>query len=96
MNFFNDGQPKFYEQETPEYVKIAGGEVRLYREAGVISFSRNPWTTPDGEAKLGKTVSVNLTKNRGHESFIAVLEAAISLLNGNPGGRSEAEGGETL
>lgn len=72
----------FYEVETPEYMKIIGGEVRIYRGAKRIAFSKNPWTDEHGEVRTGKTVTVNLGLNHGNPDLIRAFETAISILKG--------------
>lgn len=88
MNALN--KDKFYEKETPVYVKIKGGEIRFYREAHRIAFSKNMWIDANGCEQVGKTVTYNLAFNRGNEEFIAVLEEVLADLKATA---PEQEGG---
>lgn len=72
----------FYELEEPDYMKIIGGEVRVYKNAKRIAFSKNPWTDEHGEVRTGKTVTVNLGLNHGNPDLIRAFETAISILKG--------------
>lgn len=70
---------KFYEKEQPEFVKVQGGELRLYRENMRLSVPRPSWSNDDG-VHMGKTVSVDLAANKGNQELIELLLNAIGLL----------------
>lgn len=70
---------KFYEKEQPEFVKVQGGELRLYRENMRLLVSRPSWSNDEG-MHMGKTVSVDLAANKGNQELIELLLNAIDLL----------------
>ena len=70
----------FYEREEPEHITIIGGEVRLYKEAKRLSFSKNPWVDEAGVERIGKTVTLHLGLNAGNDELIHILEDAIAIL----------------
>ena len=70
---------KFYEKEQPEFVKVQGGELRLYRENMRLSVSRPSWSNDEG-MHMGKTVSVDLAANKGNQELIELLLDTIDLL----------------
>lgn len=72
----------FYELEEPDYMKIIGGEVRFYKNAKRISFSKNPTTDNEGVRHMGKTVTVNLGLNQCDQRLIGILEKAVAILKG--------------
>lgn len=80
MSYELHGQ--FYENEQPELVDIVGGEVRFYKDAKRLSFSKNPWIDGTGKLRIGKTVTVNLELNAGDTELIQVLEKAVAILKG--------------
>lgn len=70
---------KFYEKEQPELVTIQGNELRLYRENMRLSVSKPSWSNSEG-VHMGKTVSVDLTANKGNQELIDLLEKVVGLL----------------
>lgn len=70
---------RFYEKEQPELVKVQGSELRLYRENMRLSVSRPSWSNDEG-IHMGKTVSVDLSANKGNQELIELLLNAINLL----------------
>ena len=70
---------KFYEKEQPEFAKVQGGELRLYRENMRLSVSRPSWSNDEG-IHMEKTVSVDLAANKGNQELIELL------LNANKSG----------
>lgn len=73
-------QEKFYEKEQPELVTAKGGEIRLYKNSGRLAVSKPQWTDADGNSHMGKTVSVDLTNNKGNLELIDLLKNVVELL----------------
>lgn len=73
---------RFYDNETPDYIRTFDGEVRFYKNAKRISFSKNPTTDNEGTRHMGKTVTVNLGLNQGDQRLIGILEKAVAILKG--------------
>lgn len=70
---------KFYEKEQPELVVMQGGELRLYREGQRLAGSKPSWSNSEG-VHMGKTVTVDLTANKGNQELIDMLLKAIEFL----------------
>lgn len=71
---------RFFEKETPEYLEIRGGEIRLYPNNQRLSISKLPWIDDAGETRMGKTVTINLFANRENAPLIDLLKRVISML----------------
>ena len=71
---------RFYDTETPEYLEIRGGEIRLYQKNERLSVSKLPWIDETGKLRMGKTVTINLYANRGNAALIDLLKRVISIL----------------
>lgn len=75
---------KYYEKETPVYVKVAGGEIRFYKQAQRLAVSKNMWLDADGVEHIGKTVTIPLEYNKGNGAFIELLEEVLAVLKETP------------
>lgn len=75
-----NNKERFFDKETPVLVKVNGGELRLYKDCGRLSISKNPWVNAEGKEQIGKTVTISLKANKGNSELVELLQACISLL----------------
>lgn len=73
---------KFYDEEIPQLVTVKGSELRLYKVAGRLSLSKPQWKNKDGRMQMGKTVSIDLTGNKGNQELIELFEYIVDMLKG--------------
>lgn len=71
---------RYFETETPETLNIHGNEIRLFRSNKRLAISRPRWIDRDGVEKVGKTVTINLDRNRGNAELIELFESVIGIL----------------
>lgn len=71
---------KFYETEQPELVTVISGELRLYRNGQRLAVSKPQFTDKDGQKRIGKTVSIDLSANKGNAELIGLLQSTIEIL----------------
>lgn len=70
---------KFFEKEQPEFITIKGGELRLYNEQRRLAVSKPSWSNDEG-VHMGKTVTIDLTANKGNQELIGLLQKTIDIL----------------